>query len=244
MQDDDSFRIAYRQLEERMRTLAEKDGDVFLPNSKPEAPVDYVLICMEPSLGRWARSKDEAQSKVAAGFRNFLFSFEDFILQFCARRYLCGTGGRYHITDLAKGAMLVKLAALVRRERYDRWYALLLEEIDLIATPRAGIVAVGNSVSRHLQQKTFPRPFARVIHYSGQAARARNQAIVGRECEFEAFKDSVSLGDLIATAKDVLAVSGVPSEFRDAALARLAKSELSTSRKKLIFHYKIAFESM
>ena len=47
------FRAAYRALEARMRTLAEADGDVFLPNPEPSPPVEYVFICMEPSIGRW-----------------------------------------------------------------------------------------------------------------------------------------------------------------------------------------------
>ena len=54
--DSSSFRIAYRELEERMKALAEADDNVFLPNSEPDGPVQYVLICMEPSLGWWARS--------------------------------------------------------------------------------------------------------------------------------------------------------------------------------------------
>jgi hypothetical protein len=72
MRVDGDFQAAYRNLEGRMKALAQADGDVFLPNSEPEGPVDYVFICMEPSLGRWARSAEEAESKVDAGFRNFL----------------------------------------------------------------------------------------------------------------------------------------------------------------------------
>jgi len=53
MRIDGSFQVAYRGLEERMRAHAEADGDVFLPSPEPEAPVQYVLICMEPSLA-WA----------------------------------------------------------------------------------------------------------------------------------------------------------------------------------------------
>src|SRR5262245_27273601 len=132
MRLDESFRDAYRDLEERMRARAVADGDVFLPNPEPEGPVHHVPICMEPSLGRWARSADEARSKVTAGFRNFVSSIEDFILHFSVRRYLCGPEQRYHITDLSKGAMLVGRAGLARAERYDRWYELLHEEIDLV----------------------------------------------------------------------------------------------------------------
>ena len=227
-----------------MRALAEADGDVFLPNTEPAGPVQYVLICMEPSLGRWARSAEQARSKVEAGFRNFLFSIEDFILHFCAQRYLCEPAERYHITDLSKGAMLVDRAGLTRDQRYDRWYGLLQEEIDLVATPNAGIVTVGNVVSRNLVRRSFPRPIIRVIHYSGQAARARSAGIVGREGSFQAFRDSVTLEDVVATAEGVLRSARVPTEFRDETLARLVRSKLTTSRQQLIFNYKVAFESM
>jgi hypothetical protein len=110
MRIDKGFRAAYRELEARMKILAEADGDVFLPNPEPLGPVEYVFVCMEPSLGRWARSADEARSKVEAGFRNFLSSIEDFLLHFCIQQYLCAPTQRYHITDLSKGAMLVARA--------------------------------------------------------------------------------------------------------------------------------------
>ena len=167
---------------------------------------------MEPSLGWWARSADHARSRVEAGFRNFLFSIEDFIFHYCVRRYLCGPAERYHITDFSKGAMLVDHAGLARIQRYDRWYALLQEEIDLCASPSAGIVAVGNVVSQHLARRGFRRPFTRVIHYSSQAGLARSAGVVGREDSFQAFSGSVSLEDVVATAEDVLKGAHVPPE--------------------------------
>lgn len=239
-----SFRVAYRALEERMKALTEADGDVFLPNPEPEGPVDYVLICMEPSLGRWARSADQARIKVEAGFRNFLFSIEDFIFHFCIRRYLCGPAQRYHITDLSKGAMLVNRADLARVQRYDRWYALLQDEIDLVATSDAAIIAVGNVVSQHLERRGFRRPFAQIIHYSGLAGRARSAGIVGHEDGFQAFRNSVSMEDVSAMAEAVLRAASVPADIRDETLARLARSQLSTSRQQLVFSYKLAFESI
>ena len=69
-----SFEIAYYELENRMKALAERDGDVFLPNIRPTEPVDYVLISMEPSLGRWASSPEQARARVEAGFWNFVSS--------------------------------------------------------------------------------------------------------------------------------------------------------------------------
>lgn len=245
MQIDRTFSAAYRDLEERMKALAEADGDIFLPNPVPEGPVEFVLICMEPSLGRWARSAEQARSNVQAGFRNFVSSIDTLILHFCIRRYLCGSGQRYHITDLSKGAMLVNRANLARFQRYDRWYGLLQEEIDLVATPSARIIAVGNVVSKQLERRGFPRSFVRIVHYSGLAGSARSAGIIGREDSFEAFRDSVSLEDVVATAEDVLMAARIPAEICDETLSRLAgKSRLSASNQKLIFIYKEAFETM
>jgi hypothetical protein len=222
-----------------MKDRAEADGDVFLPNPEPSGPTEYVFVCMEPSLGR--RSAEEAKARVEAGARNFVSSVEDFILHFCIRQYLCEPTERYHITDLSKGAMLVKRASIDRSARYDSWYGLLLEELDLVAKPGAGIFAVGNAVAQYLTRRQFPRPFARVIHYSGQPGRARAAAIVGHEDDFEKFRNSVSRKLLLATAQDVLNKS-VPANLRDETLARLEGSKLSLSRKQLIFTYKLAFE--
>ena len=227
-----------------MKVLAEADGDVFLPNPEPLGPVEYVFVCMEPSLGRWARSTDEARSKVEAGFQNFISSIEDFILHFCIQQYLCEPTQRYHITDLSKGAMLVKRAGVARTQRYDRWYGLLVEELDLVATSGAGVFAVGNAVAQHLERRALPMPFTKVIHYSGLAARARAAGIVGHEDRFEALRSSVSLARVLATAEDVLMGSAAPASFRNETLARLAKSQLSESRQQLIFNYKLAFEAM
>jgi hypothetical protein len=242
MRTDQGFRLAYSELERRMKALAEAEGDVFLPNPEPQGPVEYVLICMEPSLGRWARNADEARAKVEAGFRNFLFSIEDFILHFCVRRYLCIAEQRYHITDLSKGAMLVERAGIARTKRYDRWYALLGEELGLVSSPGTSFVAVGKLVSEHLTRRGFPKPFAEIIHYSGQAARARKAGTLGREGSFESFKASVSLAEVIANAEEVLRQAGVPAEMRDETLTRLTKSQLSESRRRLIFNYKAEFE--
>jgi hypothetical protein len=140
--------------------------------------------------------------------------------------------------------MLVDRAASSRYERYDRWYALLQEEIELVASSNPGIIAVGKVVARYLEERCFPRSFSPVIHYSGRAARARNQGIIGREDEFHAFSESVALEDVVATAEEVLRVSRAPSDIYDETLSRLARSKLTSSRKKLIFNYKIAFDSM
>jgi hypothetical protein len=94
-----SFATQMRDLEREFAAAAAVDGDVYLPNFTPAGPVDAVLIGMEPSLGRWARTAAEAAPKIAAGFRNFMWSPEDFILHYAVRRSLCSAGGTYHVTS-------------------------------------------------------------------------------------------------------------------------------------------------
>ena len=125
MSKDVNFHDKYQKIEREIKSRADDDGDIYVPNLEPEGPVDYVLICMEPSRGRWARTAEEAKLKVDAGFRNFIFSIETSILHYCVRRYLCESTQRYHITDLSKGAMFVEKARNARIDRYYRWYTLL-----------------------------------------------------------------------------------------------------------------------
>ena len=166
------------------------------------------------------------------------------MLHFCIRRNLCRVSERYHITDLSKGAMLVSEARRERTSRYNEWYPLLQDEIDLCTTSSGRLIAVGKEVFNYLEPRLSPRPITQIIHYSGQAAAARARGIVGREDSFQAFKDSVSLEDVIATARDVFNSAGTPPELRDEFLSRLMNSRLTDSRRRLIFNYKLAFESM
>ena len=241
---EDEFRKAYRDLDRRMKALAESDGDVYLPNPEPAAPVDYILICMEPSLGGWARSVEEARARVASGFRNFLAGVEPMLLHFSARRFLCENGQTYHITDFSKGAMLVQDAGVDRTDRYDRWYALLQEEVDLLAAPGARVVAVGTAVAGHLRRRKFPRQVTPVMHYSPLASRHRDARLKGHEDGFREFERSISLEDVLATARKVLDESQVPPEICKEALGIVARSRLSMSQRKLIYCYKLDFEAM
>lgn len=244
MRIDASFHAAYQALEIRMKALANADGDVFLPNPEPLCPVHYVFVCMEPSLGRWAHSPERARSRVEEGFRNFLPSDEVALLHFCIRRYLCRSAERYHITDFSKGAMLVQRASPDREKRYERWYSLLEEEIDLVASPEACVIAVGSAVSQQLKRRAFRRPFTSIIHYSGQAGLARKRSIVGRGAGFGAFRNSVSRDDVVATARDVLACARVPAMIVEETLSKLKRFQLTSSRQQLMFSYKEAFESL
>ena len=141
------FSEQYAALECKFKEQVEKDNNdfkhfgiesCFLANVAPKAQVDYVLVAMEPSRPANIDS-----------IKNFAVSIEDFILHFCASKYLCKGTPTYHITDLSKGAMRVTDASsspALRYERYKRWYPLLCEEIELVAWPNAPIIPVGHVV--------------------------------------------------------------------------------------------------
>ena len=140
--------------------------------------------------------------------------------------------------------MLVDRAQASRLQRYDRWYALLEEEIELIAGPHVEIIAVGRIVAQQLERRKFPRSFTTVIHYSGLNGKARSAGILGREDEFYTFLPSVSEEELLDHASDVLEAAHIPLRFRDETMSRLKKSSLTTSRLQLMFNYKLAFEAI
>lgn len=231
----------YTVLEERFRAQAEAEGSIFLPNVRPSAPVDFVLIAMEPSLRSWSKSPEDAQAQIVAGFRNFLFSMEDLLLHFCIRSYLCKPGETYYLTDLTKGAMPVTRARENRRDRYDRWYPLLLEEIAIVAKPSARIYTIGRAVDDYLRRKRFDRPTERLLHYSGQAAKHREKVVRGREGEYERFAQALQPEGVLKVAEEVMVEACLPSQMMAQTLARLSRHKLTDSRKMLAFTYYVEF---
>ena len=243
MLEEPIFARRYQNLELRMKAQAEADGDIFLPNPTPSGPVDYALVCMEPSLGRWAPTPEAASKRIAEGFRNFIYSLDDFILHYCASQYLCGNGQSYIVTDVSKGAMLVNRAGKERAERYNRWHHLLTDELDLLLRQPGQVIAVGRAVAKHLQEHGL-RDFSSIMHYSRQAAAGRNAAIVGREDEFKAYRDNLILPDVVNNAEQYMVAQRIPSRIRAKTLARLSAGTLTDSRLKLMFVYKTAFEGL
>jgi len=239
-----SFATRMRDLEQKFAAAAAVDGDVYLPNFTPSGPVDAVLIGMEPSLGWWARTPAEAAPKIAAGFRNFMWSPEDFILHYAARRSLCSAGGTYHITDVSKGAMTVEKAHIDRRVHYARWAVLLDEELRLIARPGAHIIAIGRDVCSFLERNGFDRDVTSIMHYSAQANAARNAAVRGREAEFRAFSEMLSMQDIVDVAAEIMRENSIPVAMSADTIARLRKATLSESRKKLAFIYSTVFAKL
>jgi len=238
----DQREILYEALELRMKELAVNSGDVFLANSCPDMPVSYVLVCMEPSMGR--ATPEMVRNEVERGARNFLSSMEDFILHHCARKYLCRDTETYHITDISKGAMTVESADVQREDRYERWRGLLNEEIEIVSDMSAPIICVGKMVHRFFLKAHSPRRLEQVMHYSPQAARKRNDRVEGLSKAFGEFSRDFEKDELIETARLVMREQSIPACFRDRALNKLERLALSESRKKLAFIYKNDFENI
>jgi len=233
-----TFAERYSELEERFRQQAKSDCYIYLPNVRPYAPVDFVFIAMEPSRRGWAKSREEAEARIARGFRNFITSVDALTLHFSIRRFLCKEEQTYHITDISKGVMWTREAYQGRQERYDCWYLLLCDELALVAKPSAKVFAIGKCVEHFLLKKGFsPRPVP-LLHYSTQAARFRKECVRGREEEFQRFAATVSLDNIRQVAEEIIAEAQLPREKYDDFLNRLKEGDLSNSRKELIFCYK------
>jgi hypothetical protein len=139
------FRAAYRDIEAGWMALAKCEGTLYTPNVEPAEPVDYVFICMEPSLD--GLEEGVARANLEGGARNFLGG-QPTLLHFAIRRYLLEPRQRYHITDVSKGGMKATKAGGDRTRRWNRWYPSLLAELDLVAKPGAELFAVGRGRRR------------------------------------------------------------------------------------------------
>ena len=201
-------KTAYHDLERLFRAQVEKDKahaiervvqgwGVYLPCVQPDSQVDYIIVGMEPSF-RWADSIVYAEKKIAEGARNFGWPSNDSeplaLFMLSIERFLCQQGETYHLTDVSKGAMPVTVAALDRDRRYQDWYPLLLEEIEIVVKPGAPVIAIGKKVEAFLEQRDLKsmtgRPLHTVQHYSLQAS-AHFKVEAEKDPEgFKAFKKS------------------------------------------------------
>jgi hypothetical protein len=254
----DSFIKAYTNLEERFKRQVEIDkkssnnNNIFyLPAFFwDKAKVDYIFIGMEPSLN-WAKTEEDAQRKKRQGFVMCLSTFEDFVFQYAIRQYLCNEGENYCVTDLAKGAMTVKLAGEKRTQRYQDWYSLLLDEIRLIAKPTTKIISLGYKhvhpflIKNKFYKITGKNPYP-VIHYSGQAGQARKNYIYGKEDMFKIFKSSqmVSNQDIFELDELIIKHKNIDFALANDIRKGLANKNLTESRKSLLFYYKNTFENL
>ena len=234
------FSEEYKGLEDRFWDQVECDhikyepGGGYLPNFTPSGPVDYILVAMEPSTGGSGR----CEGPVPEPPLNFSWSVEDFILQYCAREYLCRRGETYHITDLAKGVMTVRDAGRHRQKRYERWYPLLRQELAQLHKPgKTRLIAVGKVVGDFLSGRDLCE---RVLHYGRAAAAHRKRAIQPWVEGFEEFRRG---GDQDAFRESVPKIlSGSPlASYEDLRPEGGGPFTLTKSRMKLMYYYKNRF---
>ena len=181
-------KAAYYNLEQRFRAQVDRDRvhaiervvegwGVYLPCAEPTNQVDYLFVAMEPSFN-WAGSIEAAEKKIENGFRNFAGPYNPsstLALFICSiKRFLCRSGESYHLTDVSKGAMPGYVADIDRDRRYEDWFPLLLEEIEIVSKPGTPVIAIGREVERFLRRSDLKgktgRPSFFVPHYSMQAA--------------------------------------------------------------------------
>jgi hypothetical protein len=237
------FDRRYSSLVEKFMRLAESEGSVYLPTIRPAGPVDYVFIGMEPSLGHWARTPQQAEEKVRQGFTNFAFSIGDFILHYCIREYLCRSrGSTYYITDLSKGAMLTDEAKRDPEQRYEQWFEVLSDELALVEKRTTKTVAVGEAVKHFLESRGLSDIYV-ILHYSPQAAKYRQKWIQWDGKGFREFKGHVSNKDIIATARAVTRQAKMDWILTSPSLRKLETQDLTDSQKMLMFSYKCYFQS-
>ena len=242
-----SFRGEYQALECGFRAQVDEDNayheakSVYLPNLAPQGPVDFVLVAMEPSTGGGA---GELKKGKAFSPKNFSGSVEDFILHFCIREYLCGSGRTYHLTDLSKGAMLTRHADDNRKERYRRWYPLLKKELKLVAKPNAPIIAIGNFVHGFLANKEMSGLGGPILHYAGRAAGARTKVPGRHPQRYRDFHTTVAWNSIEETVRHVMEENDL-QPYIDGTMDRLRRGQrLTPSRKKLMFTYKVQFDDI
>ena len=159
-----------------------KTEPVFVPLPGPPArprgyPVRYILVAAEPSAA-WALSADDGRDKIARGFRNFMHSSGDFVLQYAVERWLLGPREAYVITDVAKCAMSVKAARAAGQRCYEHCYAFLERERRLFQ-PKA-MIGVGQKAYKFLRNRpmTGVQVFG-IVHYSVLGQVHWNQQLGG-----------------------------------------------------------------
>ena len=240
-----SFSEKYGALECEFKAMVQKDNEEFglkstyLRNFVPEGPVDFVLIAMEPSGG----ASEDALSPIIPDpdGRNFSASFEDFILHFCVKKYLCAGTATYHLTDLSKGMLPVEEAQKNREKRWKHWYPLLQKELELVAKPSAPIIAIGGQVEEFLGGEKAPKIAGRVLHYSLSAIGHRKHTPCQHPDLYKEFAPTVSFDDIKKTVEKVFSYSQLDSQVEPTLKRLKGGSGLTKSRKHLMFTYKMQF---
>jgi hypothetical protein len=82
------------------------------------------------------------------------------------------------------------------------------------------------------------------MHYSAQASAKRSAEVIGREREFRAFAETLSMQQIVDATAEFLRENAVPPAMMEETLASLRKAKLTESRQRLAFIYATAFAAL
>lgn len=217
----------------------------YLPSLFPLKRVDYVIVSPEPSLS-WAKNKSphEIEMLVAAGYRNFMYSWEDFILHHCLKKQL----RLYHLTSISKAAVAQTQEASL--DTLQAWLPSFREELALVSTPDTQLIPLGQKAAELLQSLDLPYPVTEpLIHFARMASRWRSrlpsqypEAYAEQAAQWQPIQLIRSADHTLMTLFQIEERNfGTPIPY-DLIQNRLSylkdsKAGLSESRKQLIFTY-------
>ena len=116
--------------------------------------------------------------------------------------------------------------------------------MELVVSKNINVFAIGSHVANFLERQKFPWKYTQLIHYSGNAVSHWDKAIIEHYDDFKSFQDTVTHEDLLENARDVIKSSGVPLVISERAFGRLRRADLTLSRRKLMFNYKLTFDAV
>jgi len=195
---------------------------------------EFCLISMEPGPGK---DPDEPPK-----YRNFIANKRDFILNYCAFRYLGKEGFNYQITDMAKGGISLNDAKKTQSERYEIWRPFLMKELELLGNPE--IIFIGKGLyNLNKRKRYFPVSNVEcILHHSGANTKHIN-------IYFESIPDDNKhehpdniTEEVKEIASDLMKRNNYSAELRDEILKKEFRKEFTEQDKRLLAVYRYDFK--
>ena len=249
-----TFNKRYDQLEQRFITEVElqnrRNDDIwcyphYLPNLKPEGPVDFILVAQQPSMGMPFHAPHRCPG-IVSPVPNFAMAFGDFFLHACIRRYLCQGPFTYHLTDLSKAASPVGAVL-----QYELWYPLLAEELGLLAKDWTRVLGIGGSAHAYLSKRsselhahTGVDYVYGVPHFATQGIGTWRRIAQANHVNYKRFRESHHVLTRNEIDSAIRAVLKDHTEGAEWTVRRLANQTLTEDYYKLMYCYAVRFERL
>ena len=224
-------KLVDRQLRKDRKTHS---GTFYLPNPVFTRRPKYFIVWQEPAF------RENDLKWIKDGYLNSLFNFTDFIVHYCAFRFLCGNNYDYYMTDLSKGALKPKDAQKKREKRYEDWRKVLEKEYEYFVEPV--LIAMGTRVNKTLQDFGMSSELC-FLHTSGQ----NNGRFVS---EYSRHKSPARLSSELkknvkAFANDTMGKKlEYTGEMRATIMGRLESTEVGPAHMGRYLYYKSKFSEL